>query len=90
MRDRPYFLWDVPVTEAELRQRLHHPDPDTRAQWQARIMREARYRDVWKYLTLDEILRDWHDIRRHLGRMRGFWEYLLNGWRKDGLLSPAA
>lgn len=89
MRDRPYFLWDVPVTEAQLRQRLRHPDPDTRAQWQAVIMREARYDDVWTYLTLDEVLRDWPDIQRHLGRMRGFWVYLLNGWRKDGLL-PAA
>ncbi len=89
MRDRPYFLWDVPITEAQLRERLRHPDPDTRAQWQAVIMREARYADVWTYLTLDEVLRDWPDIVRHLGRMRGFWEYLLNGWRKDGLL-PAA
>jgi hypothetical protein len=89
MRDRPYFLWDVPVTEAQLRERLRHADPDTRAQWQARIMREARYDEVWAYLTLDEILRDWPNIQRHLGRMRGFWEYLLNGWRKDGLL-PAA
>ena len=86
MRDRPYFLWDVPITEAELRERLCDPDADTRAQWQARIMREARYEDVWSYLTLAEILRDWSDIRRHLGRRRAFWEYLLEGWRKDGLL----
>lgn len=89
MRDRPYFLWDVPVNEAQLRERLRHADPDTRAQWQGCIMREARYDEVWGYLTLDEILRDWPHIQRHLGRMRGFWEYLLNGWRKDGLL-PAA
>jgi hypothetical protein len=89
MHDRPYFLWDVPITEAELRDRLRHPDPDTRAQWQAVVMREARYDDVWTYLTLSEVVRDWPDIQRHLGRMRGFWEYLLNGWRKDGLL-PAA
>jgi hypothetical protein len=86
MRDRPYFLWDIPITEAQLRERLLHPDSDTRAQWQARVMREARYDDVWNYLTLDAILRDWPDIQRHLGRMRGFWEYLLKGWRKDGLL----
>ena len=52
-------------------------------------MREARYEDVWSYLTLKEILQDWANIRRHLGRRRGFWEYLLDGWRKDGLL-PAA
>jgi len=86
-RDRPYFLWDVDVTEDELRERLKTRDNDARAQWQARILREARYDDVWRYLTLDEILRDWPDIRRHLGRRRAFWDYLLAGWRKDGLLS---
>ncbi|MHB1846697.1 MAG: hypothetical protein ACYCWW_17895 [Deltaproteobacteria bacterium] len=83
---RPYFLWDVDVTEDELRERLKTPDPDARAQWQGHLMREARYREVWEYLTLAEILRDWEHIRRHLGRMRGFWEFLLEGWREDGLL----
>lgn len=85
-RDRPYFLWDVDVTEAELRERLKTPDPDARAQWEARVMREARYQDVWRYLSLADVLRDWEPIRRHLGRERGFWEFLLEGWREDGLL----
>ena len=86
MRDRPYFLWDVPVSEAELRERLGDPDPRVRAQWQGRILREARYADVWKYVTLDEVLANWDLIQRHLGRRRGLWEFLLKGWREDGLL----
>ena len=88
-RDRPYFLWDVDVTEAELRARLRHPDPAIRAQWQGCLLREARFDEVWSYLTLDEVLRDWPLIQRHLGRRRDFWVWLLDGWRKDGLL-PAA
>ena len=86
MRERPHFLWDVDVSEDELRVRLRLRDADARAQWQGRILREARFADVWKYLTLEEVLRDWPDIRRHLGRRRVFWESLLDGWRKDGLL----
>ena len=86
MRNRPYFLWDVDVTEAELRERLRHPDPYIRAQWQGAVLREARYADVWRNLSLEEILRDWELIRRHLGRRRAQWEFLLNGWREDGLL----
>lgn len=86
MRDRPYFLWDVQITEAGLRERLRHPDPYIRAQWQGRVMREARPDEVWAYLTLDEILRDWNYLQRHLGRKRPFWEFLLRGWREDGLL----
>lgn len=88
-RDRPYFLWDVEVSDAELRARLEADDPDTRAQWQAVVMREARYEDVWSYLTLQRVLANWEHIRRHLGRRRSFWEYLLRKWRDDGLL-PAA
>ena len=46
----------------------------------------ARFDDVWNYVTLDEVLRDWSHIRRHLGRRLRFWEFLLEGWRHDGLL----
>lgn len=86
MRDRPYFLWDVEVTDAEFRERLRDPDPAIRAQWQGCAMREARFPEVWEYLTLEEILRNWDRIRLHLGRRRAFWEFLLRGWREDGLL----
>jgi hypothetical protein len=88
VRDVPYFLWsdDDQVTEAELREHLRAPDARERALWEARVMREARYGDVWKYLALDDVLRDWELIERHLGRMRAFWQFLLKGWRDDGLL----
>lgn len=84
--DRPYFAWDVNVTEAELRDKLRCADADARAQWQGWIMAEARYPDVWRFLSLDEILRNWSHIRRHLGRKRAFWEFLLDGWRAQGLI----
>ncbi len=84
--DRPWFLWDVDVSEAEFRERLRDPDPLIRAQWQGVLLREARFSEVWQYLTLDEVLRDWPHIQKHLGRARERWEWLLRGWREDGLL----
>jgi hypothetical protein len=87
MDERPWFMWDVKVTELGLRERLRHADPRIRAQWAGRIMREATYPDVWRYLSLEEILRDWEHIEKHLGRRRAFWQWLLQGWREDGLLS---
>ena len=86
MGDRPYFLWDVDVTEEQLREKLKASDPDARAQWQGWVMAEARFADVWKYLSLDEVLRDWSHIRRHLGRTRAYWEFLFDGWRRQGLI----
>lgn len=86
MEGRPWFLWDMKVTDAQLRERLRHPDPGIRAQWAGCILREATYTEVWSYVSLEEILRDWEHIQRHLGRRRAFWEWLFKGWREDGLI----
>jgi len=86
----PYFLWDEPVTVAELRQWLRHPDRATRALWTARVMREARYPDVWRFIELGQVLDLWPLLERHLGRSRAFWTFLIEGWRSDGLLPESA
>ena len=84
---QPYFIWDIPITVAQLRRRLLHPDPRERALWIGRIMREARYPDVWRFVTLGEVLDQYDLIQRHLGhRRRRFWDFLIQGWRDDGLL----
>lgn len=83
---QPYFIWDIAVSLGEVRRLVAHSEPRTRALWKARVMREARYDDVWKVLALADILADWPLIQRHLGRSRRFWEFLLEGWREDGLL----
>lgn len=87
---RPWFLWDVDVTEDEFKARLQHEDPGIRAQWQGALLREAPYREVWRYVSLREVLANWALIQRHLGRKRAMWEWLIDGWRRDGLLPPDA
>lgn len=83
---RPYFLWSEDVTYGQLRQKLEAPDLDERALWMGRVMREARYQDVWKLLRLEDVLALLPRIDRHLGRSREFWRWLIEGWRSDGLL----
>jgi hypothetical protein len=89
MDDRPYFLWsdDDRVTDAELRTKLRSSDVHERALWEGRVLREARFRDVWKYVTLQQVLADWQYLERHLGRRRDFWRFTLDGWRKLGLIT---
>jgi hypothetical protein len=43
----PYFLWDQPITVAELRRRLSGP-PEERYRYLGAILREAREPDVWR------------------------------------------
>lgn len=87
---RPYFLWSEPVTVAELRAWLAHSDRPTRALWTARVLREARYPDVWRFVDLAQVVDLWPLLQRHLGRSRAFWNFLIEGWRKDGLLPRSA
>lgn len=70
----------------ELRQKLQSPDPHERALWMGRVMREARYQDVWKLLRLRDVLEWLPRIEPHLGRSRPFWEWLIRGWKDDGLI----
>jgi hypothetical protein len=87
--DRPYNVWDEAVTYRELRRKVASPDRDERALWMARVMREARYRDVWKLLRLRDVLDLLPAIEPHLGRSRAFWQWLIAGWRSDGLIPGA-
>jgi hypothetical protein len=82
----PYFLWDQPMTVAELRRRLASDSPPERTRLLAKILREARDPDVWKFTTPEEIVAQWADLSRHLGRRLAFWEFLLDRWRADGLI----
>jgi hypothetical protein len=83
---RPYFLWDEDVSVAELRARLAGPDEDERSRLLAKLLREARDTDVWQFVSPEEVAAALPRLGRRLGRRRGFWEFLIAGWRKLGLL----
>lgn len=84
----PYFNWDAPVSNAEVRHALGEGDEADREMWIARIMSEARYGDVWRYLSLRrDILPRWERVRHRLGRRRPMWEFLIAEWRRLGLIA---
>jgi len=77
-RTRPYFLWWCTATIGDLRNHLRAPDPDERAYWMGALLREANTRDVWLYVTPEEIRTLWPRLIRHLGRTRAMWAFLLD------------
>ena len=83
----PYFLWDEPLTMDQLREKLACASLYERRRWLAKILREARDRDVWLFTTPEEVCRQWNDLAPLLGRRREFWRFLLDAWRADGLIS---
>jgi hypothetical protein len=75
---RPYFLWWTDATVAVLREKLASRDPDERGYWMGALLREANSRDVWQFVTQDEIRAAWPVVLRHLGRRREMWGWLLD------------
>ncbi len=84
--ERPYFLWDEDVSVAELKMLLALPG-ERRDQLLGKLLREARDIDVWQFVTPEEVARELPRLGRRLGRRRPFWEFLISGWRADGLLA---
>ncbi len=82
----PYFLWDEPMTVAEFKQRLCTASAPEQKRLLAKLLREARDTDVWQFTTPQEVWRRWNELAPLLGRRRGFWEWLLTSWDKEGLL----
>ncbi len=83
---RPYFLWDEDVSIAELRQRLQGPDQHDRLRLLGKMLREARDIDVWTFVTPEEVAQLLPALSHRLGRRRGFWQFLIEGWRELGIL----
>ena len=81
----PYFLWDQPMTVAELRRRLSG-SPEERLRYLGTILREAKEPDVWRFTTPAEVVREWQLLEPRLGRRREFWRFLLGKWRELGLI----
>lgn len=83
---RPYFLWDEDLSVDEVRSRLQTDDERERLRLLAKILREARDIDVWTFVTPEEVADALPRLLHRLGRRRAFWEFLIQGWRADGIL----
>jgi hypothetical protein len=75
---------DVPI--GELQQILARPDSPRRDQLLGKMLREARDIDVWQLVRPVEVAGALDRLRRPLGRRYAFWSFLIEGWRRYGLL----
>lgn len=80
-RGRPYFLWDDDMTLEVFRARLRDPDPQVRAYFLGKLMRQAKPDDVFAFATVDELVELLPAVTRYLGTTRDFWSWLLSRWK---------
>ncbi len=74
------------MTVAEFRRRLTTASPAEQNRLLAKLLREARDTDVWKFTSPAEVWRRWPAVAGQVGRRRAFWEFLLNRWHNEGLI----
>ena len=83
----PYFLWDETISEDELKEVLKKGTPHQKYHYISKILREASYNDVWKYLSVSDISKSWDLLKNRLGKKKNFWIFMLDNWRKHGFIS---
>lgn len=76
---RPYFLWDCNLTRSEFEQRLlKSENPEVRAYFAAKLLRQAKPDDVFLFLSEQDIADLWAPMERYLGNQKPFWGWFLN------------
>ena len=59
---RPYFLWDCDLTVDDFEARLSDRDPHVRAYFVAKLMRQAKPDDVFRFVDLATIRTMWPSL----------------------------
>jgi hypothetical protein len=83
----PYFMWDYRYTVGQIKEKLANGTESERLWLMAKIMRDARYSDVWKFISLQDFLKYRERLMRgRLGREKGFWEFMYSKWVEHGIV----
>jgi hypothetical protein len=82
----PYFFMDYRYAVGQVKKILAEGSESQRIWLIAKIMRDAHYCDVWKFISLRNFLKYHEQIMPRLGRLRGFWQFLFSRWIKYGII----
>lgn len=82
----PYFMWDYRYSVGQIKSTLAQGGEAQRIWLMAKIMRDARYSDVWKFISLQDFLKYRERVMPRLGREKAFWEFLYSRWLKQGIV----
>lgn len=84
----PYFMWDYRCTVGQIKEMLATGEESKKIWLMAKILRDARYADVWKFISLKDFLTYRERLLPRLGRERKFWEFMYTQWLAHGIVKP--
>jgi hypothetical protein len=82
MAKRLYFFWDYDLTDDDV-QKILASDNEMEKVWvMSRILQSARWEDIWKYVTPDDIRQNFEKLQFRTPHLRDLWHYALTIWRQ--------
>ncbi len=76
---RPYFLWDYDLTEDGVRRILRGENKTEKLWLLGRILTSANFRDVWRYVSVRDIVEHIKDVRMR-PQVKNNWLRALRVW----------
>ena len=80
----PSFLWDYDLNEFQVQEILGRSGLHAKKKWlMERILNQAPFNEIMKYLSLEEIQRWFPDLKLPK-KIRARWEHALKRWSQHG------
>lgn len=79
-RKRLYFFWDYDITEEDLRAILRGNNETEKAWAMTRLLEAAKWEDIWRFITLDELKENFDRLRFRFEKDRETWAYAIKLW----------
>jgi hypothetical protein len=77
---RPYFFWDYDLSEEQTRDILRSGSSSERLWVITRILEYAKWEDIWRYLSVNDIRENLALIPFRRPQDRDLWAYALERW----------
>ena len=75
----PYFLWDYILDDRQILKILHGDNEVEKLWLTVRILTHAKFDDIWKYLTTDDVIKALPKLRLAV-KDKQAWQRALSVW----------
>ncbi len=88
-----YFIWwDPTITEGDIREAINGNNLYRRITYMSYVLNDAKFEDVWKFMTLKDVQKEFWRIRWRTTWLRDHWHQLLTllDYPPDECVDPIA
>ena len=75
-----YFLWDYNLNAQQVQDLLRAGAAEDKAWLISRILNYARWDDIWRYVTVNDIRKHFDQLHFRRPQDRELWAYALERW----------